>query len=192
LRECHTEAELEKALKCLPATLEETYERALVAVEETRREGIRNVLRWLSFSARPMHLTEIAEVMAIDFDAHPRPVYDPRRRLVSPARFFHKYSNLVSVFTIKAKHVQHRELRLAHLSVRDYLLSGKILGTPVTYFAINSLSAHRSIAETCLFYLQQFEKPVDLTSNPPESYSLARYAARFWSYHVQAVSVVDG
>jgi ankyrin repeat protein len=136
-----------------------------------------------------MHLTEIAEVIAIDFDASPRR-YDPRRRLINPAKFFHKYSNLVSIFTIKAKYVQHQELRLAHLSVRDYLLSRKILGTPVAYFAISSLSAHRSIAETCLVYLQQFEKPVDLTSNPPERYSLARYAARFWSYHVQAVSVV--
>lgn len=137
-----------------------------------------------------MRLSEVAEVIAIDFEARPRPLYDPRRRLINPVRFFHSYRNLVSIFTVKSKHDQHQELRLAHLSVRDYLLSEKILGTPVTYFAINSVSAHRSIAETCLIYLQQFEKPIELSSKPPESYSLARYAAKFWPYHVQAVSSV--
>lgn len=180
--------ELEEALGSLPATLEETYERALLAVEEKRMEGFRHILRWLSFSARPMQLGEVAEVLAIDFSTKPRPLYDPRRRFVNSARFFHKHSNLVSILTVKTKGGQHQELRLAHLSVRDYLLSKKIVASPVSYFTINKLSAHRSIAEACIVYLQRFEKPDELGAESLDAHSLARYAARFWSYHVQAAT----
>jgi ankyrin repeat protein len=180
--------ELDEALGSLPATLEETYERALSAVEEKRREGFCYLLRWLSFSARPMQLGEVTEILAIDFSAKPRPLYDPRRRFINGARYFHRHSNLVSVLIVKTKSGQHQELRLAHLSVRDYLLSKKIVGSPVSYFAINRLSAHRSIAEACIVYLQRFQEPDELEKESPDAHSLARYAARFWSYHVQAAT----
>ncbi|RSL58813.1 hypothetical protein CEP54_007574 [Fusarium duplospermum] len=188
LEECHTAQELDEALESLPTTLEETYERSLLAIEEKRREGFRHILRWLSFSARPMHLDEITEVLAIDFSAKPRAQYDPRKRLVNSAKFFHKHSNLVSVSTVKGSTGQHQELRLAHLSVRDYLLSNKIAGSPASYFTINSLSAHRSIAEACIVYLQKFTKSDEGLEKSQKTQSLAPYAARFWSYHVQAAT----
>ena len=187
LKDCQTLAELEDALCCLPATLEETYERALFLIDEKRKESIRNVLRWLCFSSRPIRLEEIAEVMAIDFTAKPRPFYDPRKRLIDSERFFQIYSSLVHVVKIKSKTVEFRELRLAHLSVRDFLASLKIRDSTVSYFAIDPLSAHTSIAQTCLIYLRQFDKPLELMSRPPESYSLARYAAKHWPFHVQEV-----
>ncbi|KAI8716908.1 NACHT domain-containing protein [Fusarium sp. LHS14.1] len=192
LEDCHTAQELDEALESLPATLEETYERSLLAIEEKRREGFRHVLRWLSFSARPMHLDEITEVLAIDFSVKPRPQYDPRKRLVNSVKFFHKHSNLVSVSTVKNRARQHQQLRLAHLSVRDYLLSNKIVGSPASFFTINSLSAHRSIAEACIVYLQQFTKSDEELEKSPKNHSLAPYAARFWSYHVQAATAAAG
>ncbi|KAL9131147.1 MAG: hypothetical protein Q9217_000848 [Psora testacea] len=187
LKDCHTLAELEDALCCLPATLEETYERALSLIDEKRKEPIRNVLRWLCFSARPILLEEIAEVMAIDFTAKPRPVYDPRKRLIDSERFFQTYSSLLHVLKTKSKKAEFRELGLAHLSVKDFLVSLKIRGSTVSYFAIDPLSAHTSIAQTCLIYLRQFDKPLELASRHPESYSLARYAAKHWPFHVQEV-----
>jgi hypothetical protein len=192
LEECHTALELDEALKSLPATLEETYERSLLAIEEKRREGFRHILRWLSFSARPMHLDEITEVLAIDFFTKPRPQYDPRKRLVNSAKFFHKHSNLVSISTVKNSTGQHQELRLAHLSVRDYLLSNKIVGSPASFFTINSLSAHRSIAEACIVYFQQFTASDGELEKSPKTHSLAPYAARFWSYHVQEATAAAG
>lgn len=45
LEDCHTAQELDEALESLPATLEETYERSLLAIEEKRREGFRHILR---------------------------------------------------------------------------------------------------------------------------------------------------
>lgn len=189
LQECHTLAELEEALSCLPPTLEDTYERALLAIGENRKEAMRNVLRWLSFSARPIRLEEIAEVMAVDLAAEPHPVYDARKRLIDPQRFFQTYSSLVRVLTIKIGGSTHKELRVAHLSVRDFLVSSKIRESPrVSYFAVDPLSAHTSIAQTCLVYLRQFDKPLILSSMPPERYCLARYASKHWPLHVQGVA----
>lgn len=89
LRGCFTRKELEKALETLPATLEETYERTLAAIEESRRSSICHILRFLCFSARPMRLDEMSEVLAIDFEARPRPQYHPEHRLeVHVARYF--------------------------------------------------------------------------------------------------------
>lgn len=120
-----------------------------------------------------MHLDEITEVLAIDFSVKPRPQYEPRKRLVNSAKFFHKHSNLVSVSTVKNRARQHQELRLAHLSVRDYLLSNKIVGSPASFFTINSLSAHRSIAGACIVYLQQFTKSDGELEKSPKAHSLA-------------------
>ncbi|KAK6526495.1 hypothetical protein TWF694_005078 [Orbilia ellipsospora] len=188
LRGCFTRKELELALESLPATLEDTYERTLAAVDESRRLPLCQVLRWLCFSARPMHLDEICEVLAIDFEAKPRARYDPERCLqVNAARYFHQYSNLVSVTTVKMAGEEYRELRLAHLSVRDYLLSKKILGSSASYFYITEAVAQRSIAEACIVYLQQFDTKDDLPTYDEalRDTPLARYAARYWSQHVQ-------
>ena len=135
-----------------------------------------------------MQLDEVAEILAINVDAKPRPQYDPRRRFVNTARFFHKHSNLVSVLTSEAKGKQCQELRLAHLSVRDYLTSNRIICSPASYFNVTRLSAHKSIAEACIIYLQQFAGPDALDEEQPDAHALARYAARFWSYHVRGAT----
>ncbi|KAF3935071.1 Ankyrin-1 [Dactylellina cionopaga] len=107
---------------------------------------------------------------------------------MNSAKYFNQYSNLVSVTTVKIDGVENRELRLAHLSVRDYLLSTKILSSPASYFYITPLAAHRSISEACIVYLQQFETRDELPTYEESlrDTPLARYAARFWSYHVHA------
>nr|CDP29975.1 Putative protein of unknown function [Podospora anserina S mat+] len=181
---CHTIQELDEALKSLPATLEEIYERELLTVEERRSQGFRHILQWLCYSKRPLKLDEMAEVFAIDQGTNSRPHYDPRRRLVNATRFIHKHSNLVSVVLVKSKGEPHKELRLAHLSVRDYLIGSKIVGSPAKIFHITELSAHQSIAEACIVYLQQIGTP----ENSPKTYPLARYAAQFWSYHVHVTT----
>ncbi|KAK6516458.1 hypothetical protein TWF506_006364 [Arthrobotrys conoides] len=188
LRRCSTRQELERALETLPATLEETYERTLADIEESRKSSICHILRFLCFSARPMRLDEMSEVLAIDFEARPRPRYCSEQRLeVHKARYFNRYSDLVSIATIKTANEEYSELRLAHLSVRDYLLSTKILTSPASYFYITELSAHYSIAQACIVYLQQFRTRDELPTYEEAVLEtpLTRYASRFWFHHVQ-------
>ena len=57
---------LRKSLATLPQTLDQTYDRILTAISEQDCDFAMRILQWLTFSARPMLVEEIAEVVAID------------------------------------------------------------------------------------------------------------------------------
>jgi hypothetical protein len=66
LAKCRNKAQLRISLSTLPPTLDETYERILSAIREEDAEYAVRILRWLSFSERPLLLEEVAEVVALD------------------------------------------------------------------------------------------------------------------------------
>ena len=84
-------------------------------------------------------------------------------------------------------------VRLAHFSVREYLTSERILLAPdlTAQYSIREISANLSIAEICLAYLLQFDKP-ELTKSTWESFPLARYAAEYWIQHAAASEEGEG
>ena len=76
-------------------------------------------------------------------------------------------------------------VKLAHMSVKDYLLSDTILKGPAFYFSINVKIAHSSIAENCLAYLLHFGTLDSLSGAAVISFPLARYAAEHWPSHLR-------
>src|ERR1700727_3989815 len=77
LRKCAKLSELRRALNALPKTLDETYERILVKIDELYREDVQKVLQFLAFSARPVSLEEVVEALAVTFEGSPR--FDPEQ-----------------------------------------------------------------------------------------------------------------
>ena len=74
------------------------------------------------------------------------------------------------------------EIRLAHASVKDFL---------VPYFKeqtlphiFGNIDSQAYVAECCLAYLLHFTKPFQ-HRNDVEEYPLARYAAEWWMHHMQ-------
>ncbi|KAM3479755.1 hypothetical protein MY8738_005313 [Beauveria namnaoensis] len=57
------------ALKQLPKTLDETYERMLLSIDEMYKGEARRALLWLAFSERQLSAEEVAEAACIDPDA---------------------------------------------------------------------------------------------------------------------------
>lgn len=57
---------MKQALTLLPPTLDATYERMLIGIEEMYREEALRLLRWLAFQQRPLTLGEMAEAGMID------------------------------------------------------------------------------------------------------------------------------
>ena len=49
---------MQATLRSLPRTLEDTYSRILLDIEEEYVRDAISVLRWLAFSARPVHRTK--------------------------------------------------------------------------------------------------------------------------------------
>ena len=74
------------------------------------------------------------------------------------------------------------ELRLAHFSVKEYLISERIRNSSVSMYALVDQSAHGYIAQCCLSYLLHFEAHLDDQSLC--QYPLAKYASQYWTDHV--------
>ena len=145
---CLTRGKLRKALKSLPKTFEDTYTRILDDIGEENDKDAFKVLQWLTYSARPLRIEEVAEVTALDIEGDPR--FDPEHRLREPRDLLTICSSLVTLVA--------SELRLAHFSVKEYLTSERIRVSSASKFSALEISAHLSIAETCLAYLLQFDK----------------------------------
>ncbi|KAH0541723.1 hypothetical protein FGG08_003815 [Glutinoglossum americanum] len=111
---------LRKALASLPKTLDDTYARILEQIEEEHSQNALKVLEWLAYSARPLQLKEVAEVITVDIEGNPR--VGPERRCPEPLDIL-ICSSLVTLTT-------NGEVRLAHFSVKEYLASKRIQDGP--------------------------------------------------------------
>jgi hypothetical protein len=60
------EKDVDRALKRLPRTLEETYERILKQIDEDYMEEALAILRWLAYSCQPLSLEQAAEIAAFE------------------------------------------------------------------------------------------------------------------------------
>ncbi|KAH0559449.1 hypothetical protein GP486_004039 [Trichoglossum hirsutum] len=189
LRKCLKVETLRKALKSLPKTLDDTYARILLNIDEDYAQDALKVLQWLSFSNRPLRIEEVAEVVAVDLESDPQ--FDSNRRLSEPHDLLIICSSLITVSstTLELSNgtlEETEELRLAHFSVKEYLTSERIRAGPASKFHIPEIPAHLSIAQTCLVYLLQFNKPNSLTPNTGQECPLIRYAAKYWVEHAKA------
>src|SRR6202041_2652796 len=85
---------IRKAMESLPKSLDETYERILLNIDELYKEDAHRVLQWLAFSARPVTMAEVAEVLAINFDEGA--LLSPDQRLSDPHDILAICSSLVT------------------------------------------------------------------------------------------------
>src|SRR5260221_14534263 len=67
---------IRRALDDLPRSLDETYERILFSIGEERWEYAQRLFQCLAESFRPLGVDELAEILAIQFDAGTLPNYD--------------------------------------------------------------------------------------------------------------------
>ncbi|KAF1954428.1 hypothetical protein CC80DRAFT_567678 [Byssothecium circinans] len=187
LGECRTRASLRKSLATLPPTLDKTYDRILSAISKADLQYAVPILRWLTFSARPLSADEVAEIVAIDLEDEAR--FDPEEVLEDPLDVLNICSSLVTMTTDE----KDRELGLArqivvlaHYSVKEYLLSDRIGIGLAAHYAMQNAACHDAIARSCLGYLLQFQGPELLRHDNAKEFRLAEYSARFWIKHAQA------
>src|SRR5689334_8417854 len=95
LGKCLTVPMLRKALQSLPSTLDETYARILRNIDDAWSPSVARILEWLVFSATPLHLAEVAELVAIDINEDPP--FDPSRRLPEPKDILTMCSSLITI-----------------------------------------------------------------------------------------------
>ena len=145
------------------------------------------ILQWLTYSARPLRLEEVAEVITIDVEESPR--FDPTKRYPEPRDIWTICSSLISLqeealedtYAGNAKVI----VRLAHFSVKEYLISPSIRNGRVKDYSIQEVHTNALIAENSLAYLLQFDEPGSLTTQSVLEFPQAGYAAEYWTKHAQ-------
>ena len=129
----------------------------------------------------------MAEVFAIDRD---KLRFDPDQRPREPRAILDICSSLVKVsHTGDGDTISVRgsgTLSLAHLSVKEYLISEQIGNSPFSYYHLDKKLADFAISRDCLVYLLQFGTVDCLCDQSEASISFGRYAAKYWTNHAQS------
>jgi len=169
----------------LPETLDETYERILRDINKANREHARRLLQCLTVAIRPLRVEELAEVLAVDFDAALRggiPKLNPDWRW--PNQYQAVLSTCSSLIAI-VDDGDSRVVQFSHFSVKEFLTSDRLgcSSGDVSRYHILLSPAHTILAQACLGVLLYLDEHV--TKDNAQEIPLAKYAAQFWVEHAQ-------
>ncbi|KZP12272.1 hypothetical protein FIBSPDRAFT_836445 [Athelia psychrophila] len=193
LSKCRTRRAVDDQLRNLPKDLEGMYERALL--NSPHHQDLKQCLMWLAFSSYPLRPEELADVVTVDLSAHGLPSYDPDLRYFGTADMLITCSGFVTETDAAAKSLcrahskvpqrRIKVIKLAHMSVKDYLVSDRIKAGAASYFSLNAMLSHSLITKTCMAYVFHLRSVRPLNVSVLESFPLGTYAARYWIKHMR-------
>jgi hypothetical protein len=182
LRRC-LPARVEGALAELPKTLDDTYERTLLEINEANWEFAHRLLQCVAVACRPLRVEELAEFLAFDFSAGPIPEFHESFRPADPIHaVLSTCPSLFSVVDVDDSEV----IQFSHFSVKEYLMSARLAeGSDIMSqrYHVSMAGAHTLAAQACLGILLHLDENID--SDSLEKIPLAEYAAEHWVDHVQ-------
>ncbi|KIJ47090.1 hypothetical protein M422DRAFT_164569, partial [Sphaerobolus stellatus SS14] len=129
LKKCRRPYDVKKALGSLPQTLDETYKRILLAVEEEDRIYVARLLTWVIFTPEPLCLDLLAEAIIFELDSSE---LNPDQRFADPndildlCRNMFGDSSSCSIPRFDGHKEHHSHLTLSHYSIQEYLLSERV------------------------------------------------------------------
>ena len=186
LRHC-LPASVRRTLRELPESLDETYERILKEIKKPNRGLAQRVLQCLVVAIRPLQVSELAEVLAVDLDDSvgiPRLRADWRWDDQEQALMI-ACSSLIAI----VEDGNSRVVQFSHFSVKEFLTSSRLSSTngEVSAYRIDLENAHTILAQACLGVLLQTYEEID--EDTSKDHPLARYAAQHWTTHAQLEEV---
>ncbi|KAI9430588.1 hypothetical protein H4582DRAFT_2103691 [Lactarius indigo] len=187
LRHCFPSSVL-NILEQLPESLDETYERILREISRANRDHAYRLLQCLTVAVRPLRVEELAEVLAIDFNARGGPKLNADWRWEdNEEAVLSACSSLVTIVMDGGSRV----VQFSHFSVKEFLTSNRLASCvgEESRFHIRLESAHTILAQASLGVLLRLDKQVDHDSI--RGVPLARYAAMHWPDHVKFENVLS-
>ena len=173
---------IRRVLREFPNALGETYERTLWVINEKTWEYAHRIFQYLTVSARPLLVEELAEVFTIELNADSTGIPELNaglRHRDAEEAVLSAGSSLVAV----VRHPGERIVQFSHFSVQQFLTSDRIANTKdVSNFHVLLELAHTFLARICLsILLQQDERKEDDIHYSP----LHSYAAKHWVDHAR-------
>ena len=176
---------IRNALQRLPKGLNETYANILSSVEEADIDLVRRILLWVSFTVFPVTLSEVYEAIAIESNLDH---LDEESLLARPQDILDLCGSLISMS-------EHGPLRLAHLSVREYLMGPELRKAEgLAVFALDAKTASHELAVNSISYLSFKEmasgpcRTFEAYAHRMKRYPLLSYASVSWTYFVRGAT----
>ncbi|KXJ86460.1 hypothetical protein Micbo1qcDRAFT_219483 [Microdochium bolleyi] len=164
LARCPHITAIREALKSLPRSLDETYNRMLDSIPAKKIDDSFRLLQFLVHSKRPLRLAEATEIIATQIEGEVAGSFNVENRLFRETDILDYCPGLVVVV-----HADVDELHLSHFSVKEYLLG-------ISHIKLSTASI--SITMTCLAYLTGIKgSQAEIRNNFP----MARFAAEIWT-----------
>ena len=180
---------IRKALNELPATLYDTYERALEGIPKEKRHHAHRLFLCLVGALRPLRAEELAELFAIDFEQDSMSNFMEGWRPENPEEaVLSTCSTLISIIDDKGTKI----VQFSHFSVKEFLISGRLRTSEVGSirdYHIPLNAAHTTLARACLAVLLQLDENMD--KKRLETFPLALYAAEHWVEHARYEDVAS-
>ena len=166
----------------LPNTLDETYERTLLEISEENWELAHRMFQFVSVASRPLHVNDLAYLLAFDFKAGSIPEFHKDWPLEDPAFAVLSTCSTLFVTVNEGSPV----IKLSHFSVKEFLTSTRLAeATDIISrrYHVSMTPAHTLVAQACLSILLHLDK--DVTSDNLKDFPLAEYAAEHWVDHAR-------
>jgi len=178
-------ASIRSVLGDLPKSLDETYGRTLLGIDEEKREYAQRLFRCLTISFRPLRIEEFAEIFAVRFDKAAAPTFNVDWRPVDASEaVLSACSSLISIVDVAGSQV----VQFAHFSVKESLTSERLANSemPLSSYHILPEPAHSTLTRASLSVLLQLDDKIDRNAIRP-------YVA-FLSHHMRldAGSIMPG
>ena len=185
LKRCLKPSLVRTKLKSLPKDLEATYARILRDIPDDYHQDAHTALKWLTFSERPLRLEELIEALLIV------PSRDPPYNSEDKLDQYGILQILPGLVTITVNEDSSlEEIRLAHFSVKEYLLSITSQQGLTSVFGTTAVAAHQFITESCLIYILQYDQALNRKNSIEDlsTFCLLEYACRYWYVHKRVFS----
>ena len=180
-----------RILEELPETLDETYERVLREINKANRDHARRLLQCLTVALRPLRVEELAEILAIDFDAPTQggiPQLNPKWRWADQHQaVLSTCSSLIAIVDDGPSKV----VQFSHFSVKEYLTSDRLARSSgdVSRYHIVLEPAHTMLSQACLGILLRLDDRVN--KDNVDDVPLVGYAARHLFEHARFENVAS-
>ena len=164
----------------LPETLDETYEHTLRRIDKVKRQFAHRLFQCLAVAVRPLRVEELAEILAVRFDAGALPQFNTSWRLGDAEEaVLSACSSLITVINVDGSRI----VQFSHFSVKEFLTSDRLAtgSEDLSRYYIFPHLAHATLTQACLGVLLQLDDRIDKDSIG--KFPLADYAARHWFEH---------
>ena len=152
----------------------------LLRIDKVRRQFAHRLLQCLAVSVRPLRVEELAEILAVRFDAGALPRFNTGWRLGDAEEaVLSACSSLITIINVKGSRI----VQFAHFSVKEFLTSDRLATATedLSHYHVATHLAHATLAQACIAVLLQLDDHIDKDS--VKNFPLADYAARHWFEH---------